>query len=189
MKPRDTTAISQVAILVILGLAAGFFLLGGYFPAKKETRKLEPPPAVELGEKSATSASVSTSQMNTSATLPISGSQQPVVRSDEEGTRLNLQAYELIQQKNYQQAEPVLRRAVQSFPPGTTAVAYKYALYNLGHVLRRTGRAKEAIPFLEKCVQIDPQWSKAQSELATARAETQSSAVTQISQNTVRQQP
>ena len=109
--------------------------------------------------------------------------QPPVIRSDAEGTRLNLEGYELIQLKDYKQAEVVLRRAVQSFPEGTTAVAYKYSLYNLGHVLRRNGRAKEAVPYLEKCVKMDPEWSKAQTELAVAeeQAAQSSAALTQVS--------
>ena len=185
-KPRDTSGLSNAAIIVIVALAGAFFLIAGFFPAEKQTKKIEPPPPVQLADNAVSPAKMDSSKSQ--GTLQVSGGiQQPIVRSDEEGTRLNLQAYEFIQQKNYQQAEPILRRAVQSFTPGTTSVAYKYSLYNLGHVLRRTGRSKEAIPYLEKCIKIDPQWSKAQTELEIAKSEAQaSSPVAQISQNMVR---
>jgi tetratricopeptide (TPR) repeat protein len=154
--------------------------MAGFFPSDKQTKKIEPPPAVQLAENPVSPARLASPM--TPGTHQISISQKPIIRSDEEGTKLNLQAYELIQQRNYQQAEPILRRAVQSFKPGTTSVAYKYSLYNLGHVLRRLGKAKEAVPYLEQCVKIDPQWSKAHTELSIARSQAQTSAVTQISQ-------
>jgi RNA polymerase subunit RPABC4/transcription elongation factor Spt4 len=182
IKPRDTSRLSTVAILGIVGLAGAFFLMAGFFPSEKQTKKVEPPPPVQLADNPVSPARLANPQIP--GTHQISAPQKPIIRSDEEGTKLNLQAYELIQQKNYQQAEPILRRAVQSFTPGTTSVAYKYSLYNLGHVLRRLGKAKEAVPYLEQCVKIDPQWSKAQSELAIAKSQVQAaaSAVTQISQ-------
>ena len=169
VKPRESSGLSNITILAILGLAAAFFLTAGFFSSGKETKKIAPAPSVQLTDsrdKVATAHLASRSDQQ----LPVSGQQSPLVKSDEEGTRLNLQAYELIQQRNYQQAEPILRRAVQSFPQGTTAVAYKYSLYNLGHVLRRNGKAKEAVSFLEQCVRLDPTWTKAQSELSVAKS-------------------
>ena len=184
-KPRDTSGLSNIAIILIVALVGVFVLIGGFFPSEKQAKKVEPPPPVQLADNPVSAVRLESSK--SSGTLPLSGGiQQPIIRSDEEGTKLNLQAYELIQQKNYQEAEPILRRAVQSFTPGTTSVAYKYSLYNLGHVLRRTGKAQEAIPYLEKCIKIDPQWSKAQTELEIAKSQAQTSAVTQISQNRVR---
>ena len=163
-------------------MAVAFFVIAGFFPSEKEKPKIAPPPNVQLTD-SVAPVHAKGPQVTAGRTLPAKG-QHPVVQSDQEGARLNLQAYELIQQKNYQQAEPILRRALQSFPPGTTDAAFKYSLYNLGHVLRRTGRAKEAIPFLEQCVKIDPAWSKAQTELAVAKASIQTTKpATQVSQN------
>lgn len=181
-KVRDTTGLSNFAVFGAIAMGVAFFLIAGFFPAEKEKPKVTPPPTVQLTDAVAP-VNATGSQVNAGRTLPATG-QPPVVRSDQEGERLNLQAYELIQQKNYPEAEPILRRALQSFQPGTTSVSYKFALYNLGHVLRRTGRPGEAIPFLEQCVKLDPAWSKAQSELATAKAATQPKpTVTQVSQN------
>ena len=50
----------------------------------------------------------------------------------------------------YDEAIPLLQRAVASFPPGTSDLNYAYALFNLGKALRLPGRPKEAIPYLEK---------------------------------------
>ena len=175
VKPRESTGLSNIAILAILGMGIAFFLMGGFFPSQDETKKIEPPPPVQLAENKGQKVNAAHLTVSQRADQPVQVSgNQPIVRSDEEGTRLNLQAYDLIQQRNYHQAEPILRRAVQSFPAGTTAVAYKYSLYNLGHVLRRNGKPKEAIPFLEQVVKLDPAWTKAQSELAVAKETAQS---------------
>lgn len=177
MKVLEATpgGLSNIAILAIVGMVVAFFLMGGMFPAEKSTKPIPPPPpTVQLSSPSPHTSTAS--QAQESKTVQVS-SQQPVARSDEEGTRLNLQAYEFMQQGDYQKAEPVLRQAVQTFPQGTTAVGYKYALYNLGHVLRKTGRARESIPYFQKCAQIDPEWSKVQTELAIAKEQAQASTV------------
>src|SRR5215210_5097560 len=67
-----------------------------------------------------------------------------------QGARLDAQAYRLIQQGRYGQAVPIARRAVSSFPENDTSANYAYALFNLGTALNRSGKPKEAIPYLEK---------------------------------------
>ncbi len=181
-KVRETVGLSNLAVFGAIAMGVAFFVIVGFFPAEKEKPRVAAPPNVQLTPDSVAPVSLIGSRLEAGRTLPATG-QTPIVRSDEEGARLNLEAYELIQQKNYQQAEPILRRAVQSFQPGTTAVGYKYALYNLGHVLRRLGRPKEAIPFLEQCVKMDPAWSKAHTELATTKAALQPKPEIQVSQS------
>ena len=145
--------------------------MGGFFSDKKSENKIQSSSNVQLSNP-ATPSSLVGSHAAVTSTVPISN-QKPVVRSDEEGTRLNLQAYTLMQQGDYQKAEEILRQAVQAFPKGTTAVGYKYTLYNLGHVLRKTSRPKESLVYFEKCAQIDPEWSKVQTELAIAKQQAQ----------------
>lgn len=87
------------------------------------------------------------------------------------GAQLNAEGYSLIQQGRYDEAIPVLRRAVASFPPGTTDLNYAYALFNLGHTLRLAGRPQEAIPILERRLQIPDQTETVQRELDAARAD------------------
>ena len=66
---------------------------------------------------------------------------------------------------------PILRQAVQAFPEGTTDPNYGYALYNLGNALRLSGHPDEAIPILERRLEIPDQQSTVAAELARARAE------------------
>jgi eukaryotic-like serine/threonine-protein kinase len=86
------------------------------------------------------------------------------------GAQLNQEGYSLIQQGRYAEAIPVLRRAVASFPQGTTDLNFAYALFNLGHALRMVGRPEEAIPILEQRLEIPNQTQTVQSELDAARA-------------------
>jgi eukaryotic-like serine/threonine-protein kinase len=76
----------------------------------------------------------------------------------------------LIQQGRYAEAIPVLRRAVASFPQGTTDLNFAYALFNLGHALRMAGDPEEAIPILEQRLEIPNQTQTVQNELDAARA-------------------
>lgn len=94
----------------------------------------------------------------------------PSGTSPETGTQLNEQGYALAQEGRYEEAIPVLRRAVAAFPEGTTDINYAYALYNLGHALRMAGHPDEAIPILEQRLQIPDQTETVQAELDAARA-------------------
>jgi serine/threonine protein kinase len=85
------------------------------------------------------------------------------------GAHLNQQGHGLIQQGRPGEAVPILRRAVASFPEGTTDLGYAYALFNLGQALRLSGRPEEAIPILEERAKIDNQRGTVLRELETAR--------------------
>jgi serine/threonine protein kinase len=122
------------------------------------------------GSSSSTSAAptASTSPPSTAAdTTPASGAGTAAAAS---GTDLNAQGYSLIQQGQYAAAVPVLRRAVAAFPQRTTDINYAYALFNLGHALRMSGHPEEAIPILERRLQIPDQTATVQAELDAARA-------------------
>jgi eukaryotic-like serine/threonine-protein kinase len=87
------------------------------------------------------------------------------------GSSLNRQGFELIQAGNYEEAVPVLEEAVRTFPPGTTALDYAYALFNLGNALRLSGRPEEAIPVLERRLEIPNQTETVRQELTAAESE------------------
>jgi tetratricopeptide (TPR) repeat protein len=87
------------------------------------------------------------------------------------GSTLNEQGYELIQAGEYDAAVPVLEEAVASFPEGSEDLAYAYALFNLGNALRLSGRPEEAIPVLERRLEIPNQTGTVEEELEAARAE------------------
>ena len=87
------------------------------------------------------------------------------------GTSLNEQGFELIQAGEYEAAVPVLEEAVAAFPAGSEDISYAYALFNLGNALRLSGRPEEAIPVLEKRLEIPNQTGTVEEELAAAKSE------------------
>jgi tetratricopeptide (TPR) repeat protein len=70
----------------------------------------------------------------------------------------------------YDEAIPLLEEAVATYPEGSQDLTYAYALYNLGRSLRLAGRADEAVPILERRLQIPNQTDAVQRELDAARA-------------------
>jgi len=87
-----------------------------------------------------------------------------------EGARLSDQAYGLIQQGRYEEAVPIARRGVASFPEDDTSLPYAFALFNLGTALNRSGNPDEAIPLFEKRLSFsDNQRDVVETELADAR--------------------
>jgi serine/threonine-protein kinase len=82
---------------------------------------------------------------------------------------LNDQGFQLMNAGRYDDAIPVLQRAVAAFPADSTELTYAYALYNLGRSLRLAGRAGEAIPILERRLQFANQRGVVKRELAAAR--------------------
>ena len=95
--------------------------------------------------------------------------EQPVSADPSSGAELNDQGFGLMNSGRYEEAIPVLERAVASFPAGTDDINYAYALFNLGKSLRLAGRPEEAIPILERRLQIPDQTAIVQRELDAAR--------------------
>jgi serine/threonine protein kinase len=87
------------------------------------------------------------------------------------GAALNEEGFALIQDGEYEAAVPVLEEAVAAFPEGTEDLNYAYALFNLGNALRLSGRPSEAIPILERRLEIPNQETEVREELEAAEAE------------------
>lgn len=87
------------------------------------------------------------------------------------GAALNEEGFALIQAGEYEAAVPKLEEAVAAFPAGTEDLNYAYALFNLGNALRLSGRPEEAIPILERRLEIPNQEGEVRKELETAIAE------------------
>jgi eukaryotic-like serine/threonine-protein kinase len=88
-----------------------------------------------------------------------------------DGASLNEQGFALIQAGEYEAAVPVLEEAVAAYPEGSEDLDYAYALFNLGNALRLSGRPEEAIPVLEKRLEIPNQTGTVEAELEQAREE------------------
>jgi len=85
------------------------------------------------------------------------------------GAELNQQGFDLMNQGRYDEAIPVLQRAVQSFPAGTSDLNYAYALFNLGKSLRLAGRYDEAVSILKQRLKIPNQTETVRQELELAK--------------------
>jgi serine/threonine-protein kinase len=88
---------------------------------------------------------------------------------------LNDEGYALYQAGSYAEAVPPLQRSVAAFEAQgrTGEVDYPFALFNLGSSLNRSGRQQEAIPFLERRLEVSPDDRPGivEAELADARGE------------------
>jgi eukaryotic-like serine/threonine-protein kinase len=85
------------------------------------------------------------------------------------GAALNEQGFARMQQGDYTGAVPILQEAVAAYPEDTQDIGYAYALFNLGKSLNRSGRADEAIPYLEQRLRWADQRATVQEELDLAR--------------------
>jgi tetratricopeptide (TPR) repeat protein len=101
-------------------------------------------------------------------TTPLS---EPPGTGPARGASLNEQGFAMIQAGEYEAAVPVLEEAVDSFPEGTDDLNYAYALFNLGNALRLSGRPDEAIPVLERRLEIPNQEGEVRKELEAAYAD------------------
>jgi serine/threonine protein kinase len=117
---------------------------------KKEPQAKEEPPAGQQA-----------------APAPAQQEQQP--SDGTSGADLNAQGFDLMNQGRYDEAIPILQRAVDSFPAGTSDLNYAYALFNLGKSLRLAGRPDEAIPILEQRLKIPNQTETVRQELELAK--------------------
>ena len=74
------------------------------------------------------------------------------------GHSLNDQGYSRIRSGDYAGAVPLLQSAVQKLQgTGPTDPYEGYANYNLGYALYRLGRCSEAVPYLQRADQLEPQ--------------------------------
>jgi serine/threonine-protein kinase len=99
--------------------------------------------------------------------------EQPASESAGSGSSaaaLNDQGFALSSQGRYEEAIPLLQRAVDELE-GSGDITYAYALFNLGHALRMAGRPEEAIPILEQRLQIPNQTGEVRKELEAALAD------------------
>jgi eukaryotic-like serine/threonine-protein kinase len=102
-----------------------------------------------------------TSQAGAPATTPGSSPSGPPVGASGNSHQLNDRGYALIQQNDYGAALPLLQGAVRSLQSAGPADPYEgYANYNLGYTLLQLGRCDEALVYLRRAQQLEPQRSE-----------------------------
>jgi hypothetical protein len=159
-------ALVPIAVLAVAVIAVSGGSSGGGDAGKKEAKRTT---AKKGGSTNASGGSQQASNGEAAA-----GSAAPSaapVSASSDGAALNAQGFALINEGRYEEAVPILRQAVASYPEGTNDLNYAYALYNLGKALRLSGHPDEAIPILERRLEIPDQQSTVAAELGRARAE------------------
>jgi hypothetical protein len=153
--PRRLIAALALAIAAVVAIV----LLSGGDDARERPRQ---------AQSAAGQSDSSQAEQEASAASPADRSAEPGPAS---GAELNDQGYAMIQQGRYEEAIPILERAVTSLRDSGDQLTYGYALFNLAHALRLAGRPEEAIPLLEERLEIPNQTDVVQAELDAALAD------------------
>jgi tetratricopeptide (TPR) repeat protein len=184
-RSRWGALVALIAFLVAVGAIAAVALNGGGDDGK-QPRQAKAAKAKKAGErqkggqKQKGSGAAAASEPTASAPAPVEEPDEsepsesapaPEEGSSADGTSLNEEGFALIQAGEYEAAVPVLEEAVAAFPEGSEDLSYAYALFNLGNALRLSGRPEEAIPVLEKRLEIPNQTGTVEAELERAREE------------------
>jgi serine/threonine-protein kinase len=146
-----------VAALAAVAVGAGVFIAGALQDDDGQRRAQTP---ARTAARTATSDGGAAAAPRTTAPAPA----PPAT----DGAALNNQGYALIQRGRYEEAVPVLQRAVAALR-GSGGLDYAFALFNLGNALRLAGRPAEAIPILEQRLAIPNQTKVVKAELKQAR--------------------
>jgi tRNA A-37 threonylcarbamoyl transferase component Bud32 len=144
------------AALVLGGLLAAFAATGGDQKAAEETRPAAVPPSPAPEEVTVTLERTlpGTTVVRTVTEAVPPAPPAPAVGdlSAGEAAVLNDEAYRLMREGRYEEALPLLRRAVPALR-GSYSSGFRYeayAEYNLGKTLAELGRCSEALPHLER---------------------------------------
>jgi eukaryotic-like serine/threonine-protein kinase len=147
---RDRRGLALAAAL--LAAAAGGGLLGAlWLGGGQESRVVTRRVAAANGQTTTVLETVTVQQTSTAPPAP-----QPVAPSVD-GHTLNDHGFQLIQQGDLGGALPLLRQAVQQLNGTGPSDPYEgYANYNLGLALYGLGRCSEAVPYLQRAEQLEP---------------------------------
>jgi serine/threonine-protein kinase len=163
--PRWIPVAALIAVLLVAGGAIAAITTGG---DDKGTAPVVP--ATKQAPKKPKQHATTTQQQTSSQPTQTQTTQAPPASSDP--AQMQLQAHNLINQGNYDQAIAIDRQVVAK--GSSTGLTYAYALFDLGHELRLAGRPDEAIPILKQRLKIDNQRDVVKAELEQAKREAKS---------------
>jgi hypothetical protein len=174
-------AVVVAVALMVAALSAGGghkgHTVAGSSASSRSAHRRRAPPTRQSGEGTASTGG-STSAHATSAPRLRSTPRTPV--SAALAARLESQGHELLRAGRYDDALPVLKRALAATgenvgacvqPASERCLTYAYALYDLGRALMLDGSAAAAVGVLENRLQIENQRAVVAAELSTARRE------------------
>jgi serine/threonine-protein kinase len=165
--PRWIPLAVLIAVLLVAGAAIAALTSGGDNKGTADIAATSQQHAKKKpAKKKQQSAPQQQTQQTASQTTP-STTSQTTPAGGGSPSQMQLQAHNLINQGQYDQAIALDRQVVAKGPG--TGLTYAYALYDLGHALRLAGRPDEAIPVLEQRMKINNQRDVVKAELEQAK--------------------
>jgi len=183
--PRRRSAWPAIAALLALAAIAG--ALAAYFLTRdsgKQKAAAAPQPSIVTRTVQSTVAgqNVTTTVVSTALPPPSTSASAPATTTPTSapagaatggagGHALNDQGYARMRSGDYAGALPTLQQAVQRLRGTGPSDPYEaYANFNLGYTLLQLNRCAEAIPYLQRAQQLEPQRSEPGRALTRARA-------------------
>jgi eukaryotic-like serine/threonine-protein kinase len=179
---RAPVALAAAGVLLVGGVAAWAAVGGpsgegdrGPSSAQPTTggeRRTPEPSTTTAPAAPPTEAPTTEEQPATTTTGEAAPSEEPSEPDAARAAALNDRGFALTNEGKAEEAVPVLRDALASFPEGSEDDQnYAYTLYNLAHALRLSGKPEEAVPLLERRLEVsDFRRADVERELKLARA-------------------
>jgi TolA-binding protein len=167
--PRRTPVVPLVALLVVVALAGALaaYLLSRGGNGNHPTAAPQP----SVVTKTVKGNDVTTTIVSTTLPAAPTTTGAPTARSATGGHGLNDAGFAKMRAGDYASALPLLEQAVPQLRGAGPADPYEaYANYNLGYTLLHMHRCGDAVPYLQRAQQLEPQRPEPGRDLARARA-------------------
>jgi tetratricopeptide (TPR) repeat protein len=159
-----------LGVLVAAGIA-GAVLAAVLTGGGGNEKAAAPPPGEKTVVKTITQQGTTVHETVTApAPAPTTQSQTTTAAVGGDPHALNDRGYALMRQGDYEAALPLLKQAVQGLQGVGPSDPYEgYANYNLGYTLLQLGHCSEAVPYLERAKQLEPERHEPKDALKRAR--------------------
>jgi eukaryotic-like serine/threonine-protein kinase len=168
--------VALLALGAIGGALAAYFLTrdDGSSTAKPQAAAPQPSVVTQTVQRTIAGQNVTTTVISTALPPPSTAARATTPAapppSGASGHALNDQGYARMRSGDYGGALPALQQAVQKLRGVGPSDPYEaYANYNLGYTLLQLNRCADAIPYLQRAQQLEPQRSEPGRALARAR--------------------